>query len=305
MATLIDTNGWRRRYTNAAQGWPNNSRSGITFVRTGKAQYRCRITGEGRSLVFVADPPVTIEAYDGLFAVLSEHFRCVVIEAAAMGFSAANTSFGFAFEETNDDLALVLRQIAGEGAILAFSCVGGLAAVDIAVRYPELVAGLFLLQTTDVAGFLAWKRDRDPKGLLRKPFLGQIGMKRLARDRAPRWFEFAVGRQDAIAPLCRCAEQGFAQGMQFSLASIFQRYLVENIQLGTPSQPLSVVWGARDRSHDEKSLLRVGNLAPHAEIIVREDLGHFAELENPEVIKGLLLSFNEKLASSNSVSARR
>jgi pimeloyl-ACP methyl ester carboxylesterase len=284
LGTLIDTLGWRKRYKDFSNGPPSKTRDGIGFYKTTKAQYRYRLTGEGPTIVFLADPPVTIEAYDELVSVFAERYRVLIIEAAGMGFSAANNAYSFGFSESNDDIAALLGDIAPDGSILAFSCVAGLGAVDIAVRFPELVQRLFLLQTTDWDTFLAWADRRDPKGLLRKPIIGQLGMKRLAAKRAPDWLAFATGRQAMVAPLCTCAQDGFRHGMSFSLASTFQRYLAGKNPLGTPTQPTTIIWGTNDPSHKPASVEQCKNIAPQSKVLALPSLGHFPELEDPKRI---------------------
>lgn len=288
IGTLLDTLGWRRRYKDFASGWPARSREGIRFHKTAKAQYRYRVCGKGQTLIFLADPPVTIEAYDALIEVFAGRYRVVIIEAAGMGFSAAKNSYGFGFKESNDDMAEMLRAIAPEGAILAFSCVASLGAIDIAVRYPERVERLFLLQAADWPSFISWSNRRDPKGLLRKPIIGQLGMKRLAPARAPIWLEFSIGKKAAVTPLCACAEQGFSHGMSFSLASWFQRYLSGPNPLGTPTQPVTIILGTKDPSHEDIVASHCKNIAPQAKVLCLPDLGHFPELEAPGVVFELL-----------------
>ncbi|MEM9599656.1 MAG: alpha/beta hydrolase, partial [Pseudomonadota bacterium] len=284
-ATLIDTYDWWKRYKAYKTGYAATSRPDIGFFKTKKAQFRYRCSGTGPTLVFLCDPPNVIEAYDELYAVLSPHYRVIVLEAAGMGFSAANMRYGFAFDETNDDLVHFLRDVAGEGAILAFSCVSGLGAIDIAVRHPELVSRLFLIQTTDWEGFQTWMNGCDPKGLLRKPFIGQLGIKKVGEKQGLKWIETVTGNPEAVNPLCGCAAQGFQNGMLFSLASSFQRYLRGESPLGRPIQPMTILWGEADKSHNAESIERSRNLADNVQIIIRPTLGHFPELEDT---KGLL-----------------
>lgn len=288
LGAFVDTVGWRRRYQSFANGQAAHSREGLEFFRTRKAQYRYRIRGRGQTIVFLADPPVTIEAYDQLFDALDPHYRVIVIEAAGMGFSAANNQYGFGFRESNDDLAIVLREVAGPQAVLAFSCVAGLAAIDIAVRHPELVKRLLLFQTTDWEGFQIWMQKRDPRNILRRPVIGQLGLKRVAASRAPDWIKFATGNPAMVAPLCRCAAEGFQSDMIFSLASAFQRYLKGSNPLGLPSQPMTIVWGEKDKSHDEDSIERSRNLGFDVDIIRKSALGHFPELEDTQGLLELL-----------------
>ncbi|MEL6686643.1 MAG: alpha/beta hydrolase [Pseudomonadota bacterium] len=288
LATLIDTYDWRKRYKAYKEGVAATSRPDIGFYKTKKAQYRYRCSGTGPTIVFLCDPPNVIESYDALFAALSPHYRVIVLEAAGMGFSAANNRYGFAFEETSDDLIHFLKSVAGEGAILAFSCVSGLAAIDIAVRYPELVSRLFLIQTTDWDGFHIWMNGCDPKGLLRKPFLGQLGIKKVGEKQGLKWIETVTGNPDTVQPLCCCARQGFENDMLFSLASSFQRYIRGESPLRRPTQPMTILWGEADKSHSPESIERSRTLGEDVQIILRPTLGHFPELEDPQGLSDIL-----------------
>lgn len=289
LATRIDTANGRALARRFADGWPASSRADIRFHRTPLAQYRYRErtpSGAGEpTVVLLADAPVTLERYDALLDLWGRHYRTVVFEGAAMGFSAPDPGYRFGFRETNDDVARFLRDVAGPDAILAFSCVAGLGAIDIAVRHPSLVDGLFLMQTADWSTMLAWKERRDPAGVLGRPVLGQLAMKRLAAKRAPGWFKQALGRRDQMGSFCDCAAEGFGHGAQFALASAFQRYLAGPDRLGIPSQPVHVLWGMLDASHEidaanGPNIAR--RIAPHATFEAMDHVGHFPELQEPE-----------------------
>ncbi|MEM9422269.1 MAG: alpha/beta hydrolase [Pseudomonadota bacterium] len=301
LGAYIDTWGWRARFERFKTGWPSNTRDNIGFFNTNKVQYRYRVEGEGQTVVFLADAPIAIEHYDELFEVFSRRYRVVVLEPASMGFSAANSDYGFGFQESTDDIVLALREIAGEQAILAFSCVGGLAGVDIAVRYPQLVKQLFLLQTTDWEGFQHWMKRNDTTGLLRVPVVGQLTMKAMAKRSAPLWIKAATGDRSKVPTMCACASQGMDNGMLFCLASYFQRYMTGPNPVGVPAQPVTIIWGQRDRTHTPLSFERAAHIAPQANVIAMPHLGHFSELEAPEEVFELLneatAACGEKLGS--------
>ena len=109
-------------------GWPAQTRSNIKFYTTESVQYRYLEAGEGQTIIFTADPPMTLEVYDQLVEIFAKHFRVIVVELPAMGFSAADHSYGFGFEETNDDLARFVRAVCGTNNIFAFSCAASLCA---------------------------------------------------------------------------------------------------------------------------------------------------------------------------------
>jgi pimeloyl-ACP methyl ester carboxylesterase len=277
-----------RRYR---EGWPARASSGVSFHTTRKVQFRYREAGAGPTIVFTADPPMTLENYDELLHVFTPHYRVIVLELPAMGFSAAANDFTFGFRETNDELAAFLANVAGSDAIFAFSCVAGLGAVDIAVRHPHLCSKLVLMQTGDVAAFAAWKARRDPKRVLARPFLGQFAMKRLAAQRMPDWYALSVGKRELIPSLCACAANSFRHGAQWSLASAYQCYMDDSIVLSPPAQKILSIWGGADKSHPADNRHTIARLAPRAVCQSFEDLGHTPELEDPKRVLDAIASW--------------
>ena len=275
-------------------GWPASTSDQIKFFRSPMAQYRYREYGSGPTIVFTADPPVTLEMYDDLIALFASRFRVVIVELAAMGFTATEKNFRFHFEETNDDLAIFLREIGGEGAIWAFSCASGLAAVDMAVRYPELASKLVLMQTGDVAAFARWKAARDPKGILAKPIFGQYIMKKMAPKRMPDWYRLAVGNKEMVGEFCSCAAEAFEHGALWSLASAYQVYMDPTVTLGKPTQPILATWGKADRSHSAENAQSPKTFSDNVRYVAFDELGHFAELENPEKLFQVISEFVDR-----------
>lgn len=296
LAARLDTWGGARKAKLFRKSWPAASRPDVRFFDTGKVQYRYRERGSGPAIVFTADPPATLELYDRLLEIFSTRFRVIIFEPPAMGFSAARASFGFGFSETNDDIARFLEAVAGPSAILAFSCVAGLAAVDLAARRPDLVRGLVLIQTTDWRGFQIWKEARDPKRILGKPFVGQLAMKQMARSRAPMWFDLAVGARELIAPFCACASETLARGAGWTLASAYQRYLTKGPSPLHPiATPTLALWGAADRSHNADAAARASTFGADVTLESFSHVGHFPELEDTEIAFQRIAAFVDRI----------
>jgi pimeloyl-ACP methyl ester carboxylesterase len=298
-STRLDTAGAKARMRRCREDWPARASAGIAFFQSPKVQYRYREAGKGQTIVFSVDPPMTLEVYDALIATFARRFRVIAFELPAMGFSAAAEAYRFGFKETNDDLAVFLRAVAGPGAVLAFSCVAGHAAFDIAARFPELVSRLTLLQAGDVDAFTAWKAARDPKGILATAILGHLAMRRMAPRRMPAWYALSVGKKEMIDDLCRCAERSFQHGAQWSLASAYQCYMDPAVELPRPRQPLLSIWGAADGSHPAGNAHSLRRIRPDAVSVTYDDLGHTPELEDPERVFAAIVHFLEVNAIAN------
>jgi pimeloyl-ACP methyl ester carboxylesterase len=281
LATAVDTWGGRAKMKRFRTGWPSQTFADVKFYSTAMVQYRYRDVGIGQKIIFTVDPPMTIEVYGPLIEIFSQRYRVVVVELPAMGFSAARFGYGFGFRETNDDLAEFIRAVCGEGNIFAFSCAAGLAAIDIAYRMPELASHLCLLQAGGVEAFARWKAARDPKGILGRPVVGQIAMKRIAPKRMPLWYKLSVGKSDQVAHFCACAQRSFEHGALWSLASAYQIYLNQENELPQPSQPLLSLWGQADGSHPETNVHSLASLYTDVTCVTFDGLGHTPELEDP------------------------
>jgi pimeloyl-ACP methyl ester carboxylesterase len=291
LATKLDTWNGPAKMQAFRDGWPGKASPDVRFYRSPKVQYRYRMAGDGPTIVFSADPPMTLEVYDTLLEVFSKAFRVIVLELPAMGFSATSRDFSFDFRETSDDLANFLESVAGPDAILAFSCVAGLAAVDIAVRHPHLVSRLVLIQTGNVEAFARWKAGRDPKKILAKPFVGQMVMRRLAPTRMPAWYRLSLGKTEMHEHFCKCAERSFAHGAMWSLASAYQITMDPELVLEKPTQPALALWGLADRSHPSENVATARLLAADTQVVTFSGLGHTPELEAPAVVYSTIMDF--------------
>lgn len=294
LGARIDTWSGTAKMARFRSGWPATASPGVKFHQTASVQYRYLDKGAGRTIIFTVDPPMTLEVYGPLIEAFSERFRVVVVELPAMGFSAARSGYGFGFRETNDDLASFIRAVCGDASIFAFSCAAGLAAIDIAYRMPELATHLCLLQAGGTEAFAIWKSGRDPKGILARPVIGQLAMKRLAPRRMPQWYGLSVGRKEQIDNYCACAEQSFRHGAMWSLASAYQLYLNQTDELPQPSQPILSIWGSADRSHPTSNAHSLARLYSDVQCVTFEQLGHTPELEDPVLVLAAIEEFMER-----------
>ena len=282
-ATWLDTlvTPWRR--ARVTQGPGARSREDLHFMHLPRASIRYRLAGSGtRSIVFCADPPVTLELYDELIAALAPDFRVLVFELPAFGLSLPRLGLGFELQTVAGLVREFLQQLALGPYVLAFPCVPAYSALWLAGHHPELVSGLVLMQAPDWQQELAWKHGRDPKNILGRPYIGQILLRLLRRRRAELWYRLALGRQELLEHFSHTTQCAFDHGAGFSLASAFQRHLTgPEPVFGDIGQPALVVWGEADRSHRQTDRESIRRYLPQARLLRFPEVGHFPELEAP------------------------
>ncbi len=291
-AAQLDKRNWRARIEQTRTGPASRSCSNLQFFEDDDCFIRYRKAGRGRAIVFLCDGPATLELYDALIARLAPYFTVIAFETPGNGFSVPKPSYSFKFRETNDAVARFLREAAGEQAVLAFSCGASYAAVDIATRYPELCSDLVILQAPSWDEAMKWKKRRDPRGLISKPFIGQLLFPSMMKSRAPDWYELSMAKGPAIQHFCTCTAKAFDDGATFALPTMFQNYLVgEEAPFVTADQPALVIWGEQDSSHAATDKASSTSLARSVNLITLKHVGHFPELEDPVSFAGLVRTF--------------
>ena len=294
LAAQIDKQNWRGRIAFARNGAPSKSCANLAFFEDDECFIRYRRAGQGPAIVFLCDGPATLEVYDDLFAALQANFTVIAFETPGNGFSVPKPGFDFRFRPSNDAVARFLREVAGEQAILAFSCGGAYAAVDIAQRHPELCSRLVIIQAPAWDEEMRWKKSRDPKGLISTPFLGQFLFPRLMKPRAPAWYELSMAETPVVEHFCTCTAHAFDHGATFALPTLFQNYLTgAEPPFEIAEQPALAIWGNQDQSHAPTNKESSSLLGRRVSVVTLDHVGHFPELEDPTGFARLLDDFVE------------
>lgn len=272
---------WTRR--RVVDGASARTRPDIRYAHLPQTSIRYRLAGNGpRTIVLCADPPVVLELYDALIDALARDFRVIVFEPPAFGLSLPRAGLDFSLPGTADVIETFLCTLGPGPYVLAFPCVPAYAALLLAAHRPALVEALVLMQAPHWHEELAWKRRRDPKNLLGRPWLGQLLLRLARRKRAGAWYRLALGNRELLPEFVAATDHAFAHGACFSLASAFQRFLVDaDPAFGVIGQPALVVWGAADRSHADTDRASIRRHLPQAWLLEWPDVGHFPELEAP------------------------
>jgi pimeloyl-ACP methyl ester carboxylesterase len=267
-------------------GPASRSRDGIRFLDLGLATIRYRKVGNGKQvIVFETDPPIVIEHYDYLIACLKQDFTVVVFEPPGFGFSIPSMQLDYRYATLVGLTEAFLDALNLGPVTFVAPCVLGYGGMGLAQKRPDLIRHLVLSQVPSWEEMLKWKAGRDPNGLLSLPVFSQLLLKVLKRKRTPVWFERALGDKHQVDAFNQIAQQAFAQGASFNLASGFQRLLVGDSPLPKHlSQEALFLWGDADSSHCDTCKQSSIRMMPNAHAVHIESAGHFPELEAPDTV---------------------
>ena len=268
-----------------------------TLESTGSS-IRVRDTGGAKKpLVFLCDPPVTVEAYDELIAALVPDYRVIVMELPGFGFSRLSDASALTFQGAVIAVESAIKGLKLKELVLLGPCICGFVAAEIASRNNIPLSGLVLMQTPDRANLISWLERLDPRGLLRIPVLGQLLVRINARKISRTWINYVSAREFECSGMVSASDRALVHGGGYPLASMLQLW-VSGPKDAFLELPVIAIWGMQDRSHRYTSTKSSCNHAPDAEIIEFPDCGHFTELERPDAFASTIKPFVEECFSS-------
>lgn len=265
------------------------SRDGIDLYAHELSFVRRRVTGKQPdlpSLIVLPDGPATLESYDDFIEQLSDRFNIAIVEVPGFGFSYATSPSALEFETTCKILAAAIDDLSLPNAVLVGACVQGLMAARIAELIAHTLAGVIIAQTGDFDAEVDWaKHAIDTKGNLAQPYTGQLSF-RFARERATVdwWSAFVAGPQLDLDTFQTEARKVLRCGCSYALASQIQKWGATNPRPEfSAAVPVAIIWGLADPSHINTDKQSIRRYFPEALYLEHEGLGHFPDLEAPEL----------------------
>jgi pimeloyl-ACP methyl ester carboxylesterase len=249
----------------------------------GKTSLRIADRGSGTlAFVLTPDPPNVLEHHETALGSIAQRGRAVGLELPGFGHSRPSPSFRFSVDENADVILEALEKLEIERAVLVFSCIAGLIALEAARRAPERIAAVVLAQTPSFDDALAWSERVDFGGLIGTPVVGQLLVRALRKPLARSWYQAALPKGANVEPYLRPALEAYSQGADYCLASALQA-----IRRSLPAKdpipvPVLEIWGDADRTHRPSDPSGALALAPRHKLVIFEGAGHFPDLEQPE-----------------------
>jgi pimeloyl-ACP methyl ester carboxylesterase len=241
--------------------------------------------GDGPPIVMLSSGSHDRHDYDGLRDRLPSHFRTIAADWPAHGESPPipGPASAMRFADIAEEL---VEQLAPNGALVVGNSVGGFAAARLAIRRPELVRGLVLV---DSGGFLG----RPPQV---RAFCALMAQPRFLRAIYP-WFANRYMRPQSAADR-RARDIGIATTREDpGLRTVCELWRSfgspeHDLRAEAPSisAPTLILWGKRDPVIPLKVGRRLAETISGAELTVF-DTGHAPHVSDPEGFSARLISF--------------
>ncbi len=269
-----------RRYgADETAGWP----MGTQMLATRYGRIRVFDSGgQGPAVVMVPDGPNVVEHHLPVIEALRAHARVICFDLPGFGQSQPAAAYRHRLQDGAATVIAVMDALEVREAALHFSCSNGLYAIATAKLAPQRIRRLLLCQTPSMQAMREWIPRNVPKPL-QIPVVGQLLMRGARRKFAKVWYDIALPDPATRPKFLHTADHSLTHGGCFCLASVVQGLSgAQDSELNGVKQPVTMLWGDRDRSHRRTRADSLLDLLPQADIIHFPECGHFPDLEQPQ-----------------------
>jgi pimeloyl-ACP methyl ester carboxylesterase len=220
-------------------------------------------------------------------AALRMRWRVISVDMRGHGDS-GDADQPFTLYDLVDDLLAVLDAERVRSAVWVGSSVGGMLAMRAAIRHPERVSALVLMNTEarpeTLFGAVTF-------GVLRLTLL-LVGAQRLARLQLTKFLGRTTMREQPalVEELCQQFKAARVASVAEGMLTLIRR---DDLfpSLGDIECPSLVITGDEDRAMPRSASLEIARRIPRAELQVLPRCGHLSSLEAPQAVNQALLEF--------------
>ncbi len=239
--------------------------------------------GDGMPLVFLHSLGCDLRIWDGVAARLTPHYRIVRIDSRGHGLSDCPRA-PYTVEDFAEDVNALLDRLSTERVVLIGISIGGQAAMQTALMFPERVGALVLC---DSAAKIATAEYWDE----RISNLRMRGMAAMAETIMSRWFapSFAERHPAAVRGYYNLLTRTPLEGYIGSCAALGSADL--GAAVGEIAVPTLVLCGAEDAATPPDLGRELANSLPNAHFDTIADAGHTICVEQPEATAAAIAEF--------------
>ena len=188
-------------------------------------------------------------------------------------------------EDRRAHLLAFVQQVVGRPVVLLGASLGASTAIDLAVKHPEWVAGLVIVdgQAFESAPQLPGPLAAIGVGILRQEWLRDMANQMAYYNKAQYATRDAmlVGRLHTHLPAWADANVAFIASGGYRCADL----------VAAVKQPALVVWGAQDEIVPPATSERFRNALPNCQVVMLDTCGHVPHLEQPAALRDAIIAF--------------
>ncbi|MFQ5923079.1 MAG: alpha/beta fold hydrolase [Anaerolineales bacterium] len=255
-------------------------------IQVGSAGLHYEVAGAGPVVILVHGFSLDLRMWDSQFSLLSKNYRTIRYDCRGFGKSSLPTNAPYTHAE---DLAMLLRTVSITEASVVGQSMGGQVVLEAAIRYPELVKRVVLIDP--------WLVDFDfsPEWRALWSQIADCGARGDIAGAKDLWcFSsglFPVGSDKAGTEVKRMVEE--YSGWYF--ANIPHKYATPiSDRLGEVSAPVLIIVGERDIPDFLAIADFLSATIPTAHKKVIAGVGHTANMEAPTQVNAAIAEFFER-----------
>lgn len=220
---------------------------------------------------------------------LAENREIWAVDLLGFGFSDRPAGFSFSPASICEHLHNFWQTMIQRPMVIVGASMGGAAAIDFALKYPEAVEKLMLIdsaglqQPPKIGKLMFPPIDRLATSFLSNPKIRQ-GVSKAA------YFEQVWASEDArVCAALHLQCVGWREALiGFTKSGGYGNF---GDLLGRISQPVLILWGRQDQILGVKDADRFQQLLPQSKLVWIESCGHVPHLEQPQVTAALICGF--------------
>ncbi len=255
--------------------------------------------GTGPTVVFLHGFLFDGRQFDAQVDALRGQYRCITVDLPGQGRSGRSAA-GYSTDAVTDLLIAYLEQADLGPVHLAGLSMGGFTGLRIAIRRPELLRSLTLINTSAHRH----SRAKMPKQLALAAVarVAGTGLPPVLAGIEEEMFGERFRTDDSAAPVREAWRRRWADGDRAVLVSTLLGFLRRDdvrADLAGIALPTLIVAGAQDRSLPAHLSIAMFDAIPDARLVVLPGTGHSAPVEDPEGVSQAMASFLAEASDSN------
>ncbi len=271
----------------------------------GQTRYWASQPQHGLPVVFIHGYAALIDHWKRIIRPVAREHTFYALDLYGFGHSARPTGVPTR-ERWAKQVADFIREVVGGPAVVVGHSMGGVVAIEVAQRYPELTRGLVLVNSSGMQ-----VTERPPSaldlmmlGAIRAPLIGETVASLFTNPLSVKWsvrqgLLSAYHRKEQVTnDLVDSFSAPLRKYGPYSYLAVSRNFLGLTIdaQIGEITAPALLIWGAEDRSippSDAEAIKQ--RVIPHAELAILPGTGHCPFDETPDLFCDALLPWLGRL----------